>query len=75
MWLVYNNSAGDVYRFYKDHPEIKIRDDSSPNLWQAWATTLTWDWGTGDKGIRFGPDTEYHNSYEDLLNSARRLRI
>jgi hypothetical protein len=75
MWLVYNNSAGDVYRFYKDHPEIKIRDDSSPNLWQAWATTLTWDWGTGDTGIRFGPDTEYHNSYEDLLNSARRLRI
>lgn len=75
IWLVYNNSSGDVYDFYKAHPEIKISDDSSPNLWQSWFTKLTWDWGTGDTGVKWDKDTEFHNTYEDFLKSSIKLRM
>lgn len=46
-YLMNNNSAGDLYRYYKDHPELRIKDPESPNLWQSWATTITWDWYQG----------------------------
>ena len=58
-YLRNNNSAGDLYKYYKQHPELKINDPNSPNLWQAWSTTITWDWYTGDS-------SDYNSILENL---------
>lgn len=73
IWLSHNNSAGHLYRFYKAHPELKINDQASPNLWEAWATTIFWDWGF-DTSVKWDADDgEFNSSYEDLYQSAKKV--
>lgn len=49
-----------IYYFYKDHPEIKIKDADSPNLWQANAIGIVWSWWGGTVG-----------NYDDILANLR----
>lgn len=55
-----SNDPNAIYYFYKDHPELKIKDDSSPNLWQANAIGIVWSWWGGTVG-----------NYDDILADLR----